>query len=107
MRVCRSWTLLILVYITVDFLDPSIPGVFFLDNDALFVDSVVHPKQVSSVLPAPVSRAALPIDIARDAGVRTALGPALTGVGRVDRGARPLARRHLPSSSPSSSPEDH
>jgi len=46
----RSWTisrrfvLLILLYIGADFLDPSLPGVFFLDNQALFVDGAVQAK---------------------------------------------------------------
>jgi hypothetical protein len=33
--------LLLLLYITADFMDPSIPGVFSFEDDALFVDGVV------------------------------------------------------------------
>jgi hypothetical protein len=47
-RFPRQWTLLLLLYITVDFMDPSIPGVFFFDNDALFVDGVVQAKSTAS-----------------------------------------------------------
>jgi hypothetical protein len=40
--------LLLLLYITADFMDPSIPGVFSFENDALFVDGVVQLKSSAS-----------------------------------------------------------
>ena len=40
----HQWVFLFVLYIGADFLDPSIPGVFFLDNDALFMDGVVQKK---------------------------------------------------------------
>jgi hypothetical protein len=43
---------LFLLYVGADFLDPSIPGVFFLDNDALYVDGVVQTKGQPSLTPA-------------------------------------------------------
>ena len=42
-----------LLYISADFVDPSVPGVFFLDNDALFVDSVIQAKHTTVILKAP------------------------------------------------------
>jgi hypothetical protein len=44
LRFSRRWTLLLLIYIAIDFMDPSIPGVFFFDNDALFMDGAVQAK---------------------------------------------------------------
>jgi hypothetical protein len=38
----------LLLYITVDFMDPSIPGVFFFDNDILFVDGMIQLKSNAS-----------------------------------------------------------
>jgi hypothetical protein len=43
-RLPRHWTLLLLIYITVDFMDPSIPGVFFFGSDELFVDGAIQAK---------------------------------------------------------------
>jgi hypothetical protein len=40
----RHWTLLLLFYLIADFTDPSVPGVFFFDNDALFVDGAIQAK---------------------------------------------------------------
>jgi hypothetical protein len=47
----RHWVLLLLLYVGVDFFDPSLPGVFFLDNDALFMDGVVQTKGHQSATP--------------------------------------------------------
>ncbi len=44
----RHWALVLFIYIGVDFMDPSIPGVFFFDSDALFVDGVVQAKSNSA-----------------------------------------------------------
>jgi len=41
-------TLLLLLYITADFMDPLVPGVFFFDNDALFVDGAIQFKSTST-----------------------------------------------------------
>jgi hypothetical protein len=40
----RHWALLLLLYVAIDFTDPSIPGVFFFDTEAFFVDGVVQAK---------------------------------------------------------------
>jgi hypothetical protein len=47
-RLFRRWTLLLLLYIVADFADPSIPGVFFFDSGALFIDGVVQVKSSAS-----------------------------------------------------------
>jgi len=47
LRLPRHWTLLILIYIAADFTDPSIPGVFFFDNDALFMDGAIQAKSIA------------------------------------------------------------
>lgn len=44
LRLSRSWTLLLLLYIVVDFTDPSVPGVFFFDSGLLFIDSAIQLK---------------------------------------------------------------
>ena len=40
----RVMRLLALLYIAADFMDPSIPGVFFFDADQLFIDGAVQAK---------------------------------------------------------------
>jgi hypothetical protein len=40
--------LLLLLYVVVDFTDPSIPGVFFFDSSLLFVDSAIQLKSGAS-----------------------------------------------------------
>jgi hypothetical protein len=41
MRTGRFWPLVLLLYVVVDFTDPSIPGVFFFDTDQLFMEAAV------------------------------------------------------------------
>jgi hypothetical protein len=45
----RRWVFVLLLYIGLDFLDPSVPGVFFLDNEALFMDGLVQAKESHDV----------------------------------------------------------
>jgi hypothetical protein len=47
-RLPCQWALLLFLYIAFDFMDPSIPGVFFFDSDELFVDGVVQLKSHTS-----------------------------------------------------------
>jgi len=56
----RLLPLLILLYITADFVDPAAPGVFFIDNQAFFVDGVVqlkgHPsRDLAPIEPMPIA----------------------------------------------------
>jgi hypothetical protein len=44
LRPARHWLLLLLLYVAIDFMDPSIPGVFCFDTEFFFVDGVVHAK---------------------------------------------------------------
>ncbi len=53
-RPVRLFTLCLLLYITADFMDPLTPGVFFFENDALFVDGVVQFKSDVSTSPTPL-----------------------------------------------------
>lgn len=48
LRLSRLLPLLLLLYITADLIDPSVPGVFFFDDDALFVDGIVNLKSHAS-----------------------------------------------------------
>jgi hypothetical protein len=48
----RRWVFILMLYIGMDFLDPSVPGVFFLDNDALFMDGLVQAKECHDAGPA-------------------------------------------------------
>lgn len=47
-RVARRWTLLLMLYVAADLMDPSIPGVFFFGGKELFVDGVIQVKSNSS-----------------------------------------------------------
>ncbi len=44
LRPRRHWVLPLLLYVAIDFMDPAIPGVFFFDTQAFFVDGVVQTK---------------------------------------------------------------
>lgn len=44
----RRWALLVILYVAADFMDPSIPGVFFFDGKELFVDGVIQVKSNAS-----------------------------------------------------------
>jgi len=44
----RHWVLLLTLYLGVDFMDPSIPGVFFFETEALFMDGVVEAKSTTA-----------------------------------------------------------
>lgn len=57
LRFPRHWTLILLLYVVADFMDPSIPGVFFFDSGVLFIDGVVQVKSDASTsvaMPAPM-----------------------------------------------------
>ena len=43
-RLARHWPLLLILYVVADFVDPSIPGVFFFESKQLFVDGVIQAK---------------------------------------------------------------
>lgn len=47
-RLARYWVLLVGLYVAADFMDPSIPGVFFFDSEELFVDGAVQVKSNAS-----------------------------------------------------------
>jgi hypothetical protein len=106
MRSSRSWTLLLLLYVGLDFLDPSIPGVFFLDNDKLFVDGVAASKSASAstLAPAPSPSPSTRLEPSSDrvSSPRMPTDSAPRGLSR-----QSLARRSLwPSGSPAAA-EDH
>lgn len=44
MRPPRRWTLLLLLYVAIDLMDPSLPGVFFFESESLFVDGAVQAR---------------------------------------------------------------
>jgi len=48
LRLPHHWVLLLFLYVAADFMDPSIPGVFFFDRERLFVDGVVQLKSHAS-----------------------------------------------------------
>ena len=56
--------LLLLFYITADFIDPSVPGVFFFDNDTLFVDGAIQFKSNAPTDRTPIKRVPLGISAA-------------------------------------------
>jgi len=102
----RAWTLLLLLYIGADFIDPSVSGVFFLDNEALFVDSVVHAKGSVRALAPPEP------DARPSAAVVVALSPMSSPTRPAVPGSRapsqaPPARRSLSPPAPPPAVEDH
>lgn len=52
MRADRRLALVLLLYITADFVDPAIPGVFFFESPTLFVDGAVQGEPDASMMPA-------------------------------------------------------
>lgn len=55
----RVLVLAVLLYLTADYSDPSVPGVFWLDTETYFVDST-EARPAMPVLTSPAVRAALP-----------------------------------------------
>lgn len=109
MRLARGWTLLLFLYIGADFVDPSIPGIFFFDNHSLFVDGVVQFKgqQVSASVPkgstSPLGRS-IDVTVAPRVPLKLML-PELTSPGYL---RRVHFRQDFPTSAaPPSPPEDH
>jgi hypothetical protein len=108
----RCWLLLLLLYIGADFLDPSIPGVFFLDNHALFLDGAVEAKSYQG--PAADLRGPAPDPVTMNDVVQSRpslrLSPSWSMLaGPAAEGRSPLAfqRRLLSSSAAARCTEDH
>src|SRR5215475_8975797 len=49
MKRSRWGVLFVVLYLALDFCDPSVPGVFFFDSTHLFMDSVVEVKALDSM----------------------------------------------------------
>ena len=79
----RLLVLTVLVYLTADYSDPSVPGVFWLDTETYFVDST-EARPAMPVLTSPECRAALPGREALEPGTPRARMSAPPPV-RVDR----------------------
>ena len=104
MRASRLSAMLFLLYIAMDFCDPSIPGVFFLDNDALFADGIVNVKG-GSASTSPLGPASSR-DPSRASRPRRARSPRMpVGPPASRPGKHPRARRSLPPSAASSTTE--
>jgi hypothetical protein len=73
MRTGRFWPLLLLLYVTVDFTDPSIPGVFFFETDHLFVEATVT---LAKATPSTVTPASSPSSVDNGRSAREAVVPA-------------------------------
>ena len=101
----RALALVLLLYLTMDYCDPSVPGVFFFDSDALFMESV---QTKTPVLVAARARLASPLPARATLEKTTIPSAALarTPVGR----APYFPRTYVPGSHPRSpvdSAEDH
>jgi hypothetical protein len=46
-RIARLLTLLLVLYVSADLMDPAIPGAFSFDNQSLFLDGVAQAKMSS------------------------------------------------------------
>ena len=102
----RLVALPLLIYITLDFLDPAIPGVFFFDSDQLFVDGVVQVATDSNGERAP-DRHSAAFDSSSDA-IQVSRPPriALSPAPLVTRPRSHSARAHA-ASPPRPASEDH
>jgi hypothetical protein len=94
----------VLLYISLDFCDPSVPGVFFFDSSHLFMDGVVEVKALDStgMSPTPSETAAAGV-VPPSPAPRIVLAPAVV---QKLRNWRPTKRDCLLSSA-AQSPEDH
>jgi hypothetical protein len=105
MKRSQGLAFFVLLYIGLDFCDPSVPGVFFFDSSHLFMDGVVEVKALDSTGMSPT-----PSETAAAAGVVTP-SPAprivlAVAVAEKLRNWRPTKRDCLLSSA-AQSPEDH
>jgi len=56
----RLLVLAVQLYLTADYCDPSVPGVFFFESDSYFVESI-EAKPAMPVLASPAMRGVLPV----------------------------------------------
>lgn len=73
-RFPRRLALVLLLYVAADFMDPSIPGVFFFDGGVLFVDGVIQLKSSASssvATPQPPPFGSQPADSGRKTAAAT------------------------------------
>ena len=108
MHTGRLWALVLLLYVIIDFTDPSTPGVFFFDTDHLFVDAAVT---LAKTTPSAVTPAASPRSEDSGRSPRELSEPAPTSRA-LGRPPDVRARHHVRSdsfhdASASVSPEDH
>jgi hypothetical protein len=104
----RHWMLLFLLYIGADFLDPSIPGVFFLDNDALYVDGVIHTNGHHGLTPAQQGHAPYPAELTQLVSPRPVPSrPMLDGLALQWRVKQTLPRHSVSGPASPRATEDH
>ena len=107
MRSTRNWTLVLLLFVAADLLDPFGPGVFSFESPNLFVDAAVQLTQDPALVAAP----AVPTPVRQWVGA--ADSPRLTSEVRlanrqlVWRTLRPHMKRDYPAVFAPSAPEDH
>lgn len=102
------WPLLFVLYLGLDYLDPSVPGIFFFDNHALFLDGAVEVRGQRTTAGAP--EAPIPRPFGRAiAAPEPAPGPTHTAVRPSRRHAHNtrLHRFERRSVASPSAPEDH
>lgn len=98
-------TAVLLLYLTADYCDPSVPGVFFFDSESFFMESVEAKTPVSFAAP---SRPASPLPVPRPVETPTIRSTALARASVVR--APYFPRMHLAASHPRSPvdpAEDH
>jgi hypothetical protein len=100
----RLLVVLVLLYLTADYCDPSVPGVFFFETETYFVDST-EARPAVPPLASPAMRAVLPVRDRREPPM-----PRVTAAPRPSARVRAAPpRSHVVASSPAhpESSEDH
>jgi len=92
MTVFRAVAIAVLMHVGADFLDPSVPGVFFFDARDLFVDGAVQSKLEPDPIPTAAGPAHEAITIERLTGNRPAPRPAASNPVARRAPDRPVAR---------------
>jgi hypothetical protein len=100
----RILVLAVLLYLTADYCDPLVPGVFCFDTESFFVEST-QPRTAMPVLADPAMRAMLPTRVVLEP-IRPRAATSAPPRARIERYASRSVVAVSPPSAPESS-EDH
>jgi hypothetical protein len=106
MGIRRGWVVPLLLYITVDYTDPSLPGAFFLESETLFIEGVVDPAKPAAAV-GPVATTGMPVDPQPATDPQPRMPTVRNDAGVIKRALRVHREYKYPPPSSTASLDDH